>query len=105
MKAIMALKKLSDELSLEPTDLTLNLKLKYCKDEKSFDYFMQMLYGSPSVKVPLVNAAEIITTCLEIGILLYNFFLFLLGIPNSDANKSVFITKKFKEKLIDNING
>ena len=74
MKAILASEKLCNELSLETNEQSLNLKLKYCKDERSFDYFMQMLYGNPSVKVPLAFASDIITTCLELGLVIYSKF-------------------------------
>ena len=44
-KHILSSEYLKANYSLETTDTTTSLSLKYCDDKISFDYFMQILYG------------------------------------------------------------
>ena len=70
-RAIMVSEKLSKVLSLDSTGRSFALDLKYRVEGASFDYFLQMLYGNPNVKVPQRLASDIITICIELGKLIW----------------------------------
>ena len=58
---------LSSKLPSDDSNKKLSIQPKYCKDLKTFDILMQILYGCPKVKCPKDHGADIIAICIELG--------------------------------------